>query len=86
MTRIVVVTSPTCHFCQDAMDALEELSHEFAVEVVEVDIRSPESLAIVERFRPSMSPAVLVDDELFSVGRLPRKKLRRRLERSERAA
>ncbi len=86
MTRVVVVTSPACHFCEDALESLQELARDFELGVRRVDIRSTEGLEIVERFRPSMSPAVLVDGELFSVGRLPRKKLRRLLERSARAA
>jgi len=50
--------------------------------VREVDIASAEGRRILERYRPPMPPAVLVDGELFSSGRLPRKKLRRYLERA----
>jgi hypothetical protein len=35
----------------------------------------------VERYRPAMPPVVLVGGRLFSAGRLPRRKLRRQLER-----
>ncbi len=77
-----MVTSPACHLCEDAMDALADLSREFPIEVREVDIRSPEGLGLIERHRPSMPPAVFLDGALFSSGRLPRKKLRRLLERA----
>lgn len=86
MTGVVVLTSPACHFCADAIEALRELSHEFPLEVVELDIRSPEGRVVLDRFRPSMSPAVLVNGDLFSSGRLPRKKLRRLLESAESVA
>ncbi|MBI3647581.1 MAG: glutaredoxin family protein [Actinobacteria bacterium] len=82
MTEIVVVTSPACHLCEDALEALAELSEEFPLSVREVDMASPEGRQLVERHRPSMPPAVLVDGVLFSSGRLPRKKLRRYLERA----
>lgn len=78
--EIVVVTSPACHFCEEALVALEGLSAEFPVDVRVVDIRSDEGAEVVRVHRPPMPPAVLVDGELFSFGKLPRKKLRRYLE------
>jgi len=80
--EVVVVTSPSCHLCEDALAALAELAAEFPLSVREVDIGSAEGGRIVERYRPAMPPAVLVDGELFSAGRLPRGKLRRYLERA----
>lgn len=80
--EVVVVTSPSCHLCEDALAALAELAAEFPLSVREVAIGSPEGARIVERRRPAMLPAVVVDGELFSAGRLPRGKLRRYLERA----
>ena len=82
MVEVVVVTSPACHLCEDALGALAELAREFPLSVREVDIRSEEGVAFVERHRPPMPPAVLLNGALFSCGRLPRKKLRRLLERA----
>lgn len=82
MVQVVVVTSPGCHLCGDAVECLAELSREFPLDVREVDIGSPEGRDIVRVHRPAMPPAILVDGALFSVGRLPRKKLRRKLERA----
>lgn len=82
MVDVVVVTSPPCHLCEDALQALSELSREFALSVREVDIRSPEGARIVADHRPPVPPAVLMNGTLFSSGRLPRKKLRRLLERA----
>ena len=82
MTEIVLITSSACHLCSDARAALDELRREFPIEVREVDIASHEGRGIVERFRPPMPPAVLVNGALFSFGRLPRKKLRRHLEQA----
>jgi len=80
--EVVVVSSPACHLCQDAVETLAELSNEFPLTVREVDIRSLEGEVLVRRHRPPMPPAVLVNGELFSSGRLPRKKLRKLLEKS----
>lgn len=72
--RVTVVESEACHFCEDALAALEELAqdHELALEVV--DIRSRTGQELTQRHRPSLTPLVLVDGEFFSQGRLPRRK------------
>jgi Glutaredoxin-like domain (DUF836) len=80
MIEVIVLTSAGCHLCQDAKEHLAELSEEFPLSVREVAIASPEGLKLLQLHRPAMPPAVLVDGELFSAGRLPRKKLRKRLE------
>jgi hypothetical protein len=85
MIDVVLVTSPACHLCEDALEGLNDLAREFQLSVREIEMGSPEGREIVERFRPPMPPAVLVGGELFSFGRLPRKKLRRLLERYRQA-
>lgn len=85
MVDVLVVTSPACHLCEDALDALAELARDHPLSVREVSLESDEGGAVFERFRPPSPPFVLVDGELFSSGRLPRKKLRKRLERARAA-
>jgi hypothetical protein len=80
MTDVVVLTSPACHLCEDALEALAELGREFPVRVREIGMESPEGRELIRMHRPAMPPAVLLDGVLFSAGRLPRKKLRRLLE------
>lgn len=80
MREVVVLSSPGCHLCEDALRALGDLAREFHLSVREVDMTSAEGARLIEVHRPLMPPAVIVDDRLFSVGRLPRKKLRRELE------
>lgn len=82
MHDVIVVTSPACHLCEDALEALAEFAPEHGLSVREVGILSPEGKELADRFRPPMPPAVIVDGVLFSSGRLPRKKLRRYLERN----
>ena len=81
MVDVLVVTAPACHLCEDALEVLEELAPEYGLTVRETPIGSVEGKAVFERFHPPLSPSVIIDGELFSSGRLPRKKLRKYLER-----
>jgi hypothetical protein len=81
MVEVLVVTSEACHLCEDALEALAELGRDHPLAVREVPLDSDEGRAVLERLRPPLPPFVLVDGELFSSGRLPRRKLRKRLER-----
>jgi hypothetical protein len=73
----IVVTAPACHLCEDALDVLGDAAPDVVVRAV--DIRSDEGRALAERHHPALTPLVLLDGEPFSVGRLPRGKLRRLL-------
>lgn len=79
-TLITLVHSPACHFCENAEVALAELSVDYPIEVELVDVQEPRGQALVAAQRAGMFPLVLVDGEYFSVGRLPRKKLRKLLD------
>jgi glutaredoxin len=74
-TRITVVESEACHFCEQARSSLAELAvtHPLLIDII--DVRSEEGHALMQSHRASMSPLVLVDGEFFSHGRLPRRKL-----------
>ena len=78
---VIVVRSPACHLCEDAIEALAEIGTTFPLDVRVVEIDSEDGRAIIARYRPALSPAVVIDGRLFSAGRLPRRKLRRTLER-----
>ncbi len=84
--HVTLVESEACHFCEDALRALDELAreHEFLLDVV--DLRSPAGQVLAQRHRPAMTPLVLVDGEFFSQGRLPRRKLARLLTERHQAA
>ena len=78
---VTVVTSPACHFCADAQEALAEFAGAYPLDVRTVDMASDEGRAIVRLHRAPMAPVVLVDGELIGWGRLSRGKLRRCLDR-----
>lgn len=77
--RITVVESTGCHFCEDARSTLGDLAARGDIELRLVDACSEEGKALIGRHRPPMFPLVLLDDEPFSHGRLPRRKLAKRL-------
>ncbi|WP_282007001.1 glutaredoxin family protein [Propioniciclava sinopodophylli] len=77
LTTITIVTAPGCHFCTSAQDAVNRLVAEgAAVRLATVDIHSDAGLRLVAHHRPAMNPLVLVNDQYFSAGRLPERKLR----------
>ena len=80
-TKVTLVHSPACHFCDDAEEALYELSKDYPIDLSVVAIDSALGATLVAVHRPAMNPLVLVDGAFFSSGRLPRKKLIALLER-----
>ena len=85
-TPVTVVRTSACHFCEDAVDALAALGSEFPLDVELIDASEPRGVALLRGHRAAMFPFVLVDGRYFSVGRLPRRKLRALLERQGVAA
>lgn len=79
--EVIIVRSPACHLCEDAIRVFDETRGRFRLDVRVVEIDSKEGRAIVTHHRPPLLPAVLIDGRLFSSGRLPGKKLQRMLER-----
>lgn len=77
---VTVVHAEACHLCDDAVEALAELSTTLPLEVRVVELESAEGASLVAVHRPAMNPLVLVDGAYFSAGRLPRKKLVKLLE------
>ena len=79
--RVTVVTAQDCHFCEDALLALNELAQSYPLTVEQVAADSPAGQLLRRRHGAGMFPLVLVDGAFFSAGRLPRRKLGRLLAR-----
>lgn len=77
---VTVVHAPTCHFCDDAQQALAALATEFAFIVELVDAEEPRGAVLMATHGAPMFPLILIDGAFFSSGRLPRKKLHKLLE------
>ena len=82
-TEVIVVEAPSCHYCADAHQALEQFVAEgHQLRVTTLDVREPAGQDLMRQHGAGMSPLVLVDGAYFSQGRLPRRKLAKLLERS----
>ncbi|MEO8519005.1 MAG: glutaredoxin [Dermatophilaceae bacterium] len=76
---ITVVEAPACHLCEDAKSALAVLAQSYPMTVQVLSIDDRPGRALMDQHRAPMSPLVLLDGEYFSSGRLPRRKLEKRL-------
>ena len=76
---VTVVEAPACHLCEDAKSALAVLAQSYPMTVRVVSIGDEAGRALMQEHRAPMSPLVLLDGEYFSSGRLPRRKLEKRL-------
>lgn len=81
MTAITLLTQPDCAFCDQAKKALERLRGEHDLDVSEVSLDSPQGRELGMRHGVVFAPGLLLDDALFSYGRLSERKLRRELAR-----
>jgi len=78
-TMVTVVEAPACHLCDDAKSTLAVLAQSYPMTIQVLSIGSVQGGALMARHRAPMSPLVLLDGQYFSSGRLPRRKLERRL-------
>ena len=76
---VTLVEAPACHLCEHAKSALAVLAQSFPMTVRVLSIGDEAGRALMEQHRAPMSPLVLLDGQYFSAGRLPRRKLERRL-------
>jgi glutaredoxin len=77
---VTLVEAPACHLCEHAKSALAVLAQSFPMTVRVLSIDAEAGRALMEQHRAPMSPLILLDGQYFSSGRLPRRKLERRLE------
>jgi Glutaredoxin-like domain (DUF836) len=80
---VTVVEAPACHLCEDAKSALAVLAGSYPLRINVVSITEAAGLALMQAHRAPMSPLVLLDGVYFSSGRLPRRKLEKRLAKAQ---
>jgi glutaredoxin len=81
VTAVTLLTKENCGLCDQAKGVLERLRPEFDLDIELIDVSSETGRALAERAGMAFPPAVFVDGEPFSYGRLSEKKLRRTLTR-----
>lgn len=72
---VVVVTSPGCHFCDDALGLLEELAETYPLRRELVPLCSEVGRSLLVRHRVPFPPILVIDGEFFGYGRISRRKL-----------
>lgn len=83
--KATLLTAPHCSLCDQAKEILQRLEDERAVEVEIVDLHSSAGTDLAAGSGMAFPPALLLDGEAFSYGRLSERKLRRELARRPRS-
>jgi hypothetical protein len=76
---VTLVEAPACHLCEDAKSTLATLAKSYPMTIQVLSISDKPGRALMDQHRAPMSPLVLLDGHYFSSGRLPRRKLEKRL-------
>ena len=71
----MLVTSPGCHFCDDASTLLGELAASYPLRVETVPLSSDYGRSLLVRHRVPFPPILMIDGEFFGYGRMSRRKL-----------
>ena len=77
--QVTLLTTAHCSLCEQAKGVLQRLQNEGALEVETVDLASPEGQRLAAASGMAFPPALLLDGQPFSFGRLSERKLRRAL-------
>ncbi|MEO6145062.1 MAG: glutaredoxin [Dermatophilaceae bacterium] len=80
---VTLVEAPACHLCEDAKSALAVLARSYPLTVRVLSIGEEHGRELMQQHRAPMSPLVLLDGQYFSSGRLPRRKLEKRLAKAK---
>jgi len=71
MINIQFVTVPGCHECAKAKKIFEELKPQYPeMQITEINVTSPEGMALVQKYGIFSSPGIIINGELFSTGAL----------------
>ncbi|MEP7017969.1 MAG: hypothetical protein ABI899_08120 [Actinomycetota bacterium] len=81
--EVTVVEAPACHLCEDAKSALAVISQSYPMNISVLSVLDEPGRTLMQEHRAPMSPLVLLDGEYFSSGRLPRRKLEKRLKKAQ---
>lgn len=80
---VTLVHTENCHFCGEAIAALTALESAGRVRLRLLAADTLEGGRLLELHRPALFPLITLEGDFFSAGRLPRRKLARRLEQAQ---
>lgn len=79
MTSVTLLTDSGCSLCDHAKAVLARVNEQYPLTVREITLSSEEGRQLAREAGVMFPPAVIIDSQLFSHGRLSEKKLRRHL-------
>ena len=81
MTTATLLTKQDCVYCDHAKQVLDRIADDYPLVVRSLTLESPQGGALARSVGAVFAPVLLIDDGLFSFGRLSERKLRRHLDR-----
>lgn len=81
MIDVLLLTQPGCHFCEHAQEVLDRVAQDYPLRVRHTSLDTDLGQTLAARHGVLFAPAVLVEGEFLSYGRLSERLLRRRLNR-----
>ncbi len=81
MTTVTLLTQRSCAFCEQAENVLARLAPDYHLEITRISLDSNTGRELGLRHDVLFAPGLLLNDELFSYGRVSERKLRRELDR-----
>lgn len=74
--KLQLISSPGCHICVEVKKIIEKIKPEFPdLEVEEIDMTMPKGQEMISKYAIMVSPGVVIENELFSVGGVNKDKL-----------
>lgn len=81
MIKITLIRPDGCGHCVAVKKNIENLKVDYPeITLEEIDMISPEGMALVQKHHILSSPGILVNDEFFSMGGAKETELRKKLE------
>jgi glutaredoxin len=79
--ELIVLTQPSCGFCDAAKELAARLAAEYALSTRELSLTDGEGRVLAERTGVLFAPGILLDGELLAYGRPSERRIRRELDR-----
>ena len=68
MIKVTLIRPDGCAHCKEVKATLETLKEQYQIEIVEIDMLTPEGQEMVQKHGILSSPGILINDELFAFG------------------